>query len=565
MRRRPWTPWSRSSPKKRSSLVADYLKLDGVAASEGAALGRAFVHVPHELKLERESISKDAVEDELKRFKNAIEAVVRDLSDTAERLREGGSESEAGIFEAHDEMAEDPEFQEGVEERVRNLESPEAAVISVGEEFAGMFAAMEDEYLSARADDVRDVASQIATELMGGKKSGLETLAEPSVILARNLAPSDTARIPQGIALGFVIAEGSRTSHVSIMARSFGIPAVVGVGGALEDALGAEVVVLDGTEGYAIANPDAATISQFEEKQRDAAAEAALLEEYKHIEARTKDGRRIEVAANIGSAEETEGALAWGAEGVGLFRTEFLFMQRPDLPSEEEQYEAYRKVAEAFGEKPVIIRTMDVGGDKDLPGVDQPVEENPFLGWRGIRMCLDVPELFKPQLRALLRAASYGNLRIMFPMVVDAVELRAAKQILEECRQELTNEGTEFGELEVGVMVETPAAAVRAQDIAPEVSFFSIGTNDLVQYTLAADRGNERLTRLQSPDHPAVLDLIGQTCKAAREAGIWVGVCGEAAGDPKMAPKLVELGVTELSMSAPSIPRAKKVVSEIGK
>jgi phosphoenolpyruvate-protein phosphotransferase len=543
--------------------VADYVKLDGVAASEGAALGPAFVHVPHELKLERESISKDAVEDELKRFKNAIEAVVRDLSETAERLREGGSESEAGIFEAHAEMAEDPEFQEGVEERVRSLESPEAAVLAVGEEYAGMFAAMEDEYMAARADDVRDVATQIATELMGGKKSGLETLAEPSVILARNLAPSDTARIPQGIALGFVIAEGSRTSHVSIMARSFGIPAVVGVGGALEDALGAEVVALDGTEGYAIADPDAATISQFEEKQRSAAAEAALLEEYKHIEARTKDGRRIEVAANIGSAEETEGALAWGAEGVGLFRTEFLFMQRPELPSEEEQYEAYRKVAEAFGEKPVIIRTMDVGGDKDLPGVDQPEEENPFLGWRGIRMCLDLPELFKPQLRAILRAAPHGNLKIMFPMVVDAIELRAAKKILEECREELKNEGAQIGEVDIGVMVETPAAAIRAQDIAPEVSFFSIGTNDLVQYTLAADRGNERLRRLQSADHPAVLELIGITCEAAREAGIWVGMCGEAAGEVAMIPKLIELGVTELSMSAPSIPRAKKIVSEL--
>src|SRR5918995_522200 len=563
MRRRRWTPWSPSSPGKRSRLVADYVKLDGVAASEGAAFGPAFVHVPHELKLERESVSKDAVEDELKRFKNAIEAVVRDLSDTAERLREGGSESEAGIFEAHAEMAEDPEFQDGVEERVRNLESPEAAVISVGEEFAGMFAAMEDEYLAARADDVRDVASQIAAELMGGKKSGLETLDEPSVVLARNLAPSDTARIPKGMALGFVIAEGSRTSHVSIMARSFGIPAVVGVGAALEDVLGANTIALDGTEGYAVADPDYATISNFEQKQRDNAAEAALLEEYKHVEARTADGRRIEVSANIGSAEEAEGALAWGAEGVGLFRTEFLFMKRTDLPSEDEQYEAYRKVAEAFGEKPVILRTMDVGGDKDLPGVDQPVEENPFLGWRGIRMCLDVPELFKPQLRALLRAAAHGNLKVMFPMIADVEELRSAKRVFDECRRELESEGHEIGPVEVGIMVETPAAAILASELAPEVSFFSIGTNDLVQYTLAADRGNERLRHLQSADHPAVLELVKMTCEAASAANIQVGVCGEAAGEPEMIPTLVELGVTELSMAAPQIPRAKKVVSEL--
>jgi phosphoenolpyruvate-protein phosphotransferase (PTS system enzyme I) len=538
-------------------------RIAGVAASEGVAVGPVFVHARGELKPERENVSEDAVEEELGRCQSAVEAVVRRLSETADRLREDGGEGEAGIFEAHVEMAQDPEFHSEVEERVRNLTSPEAAVLAVGEEYAGMFAGMEDEYMAARADDIRDVASQIAAQLMGGKGTGLEMLDEPSVVLARNLTPSDTARIPKGMALGFVIAEGSRTSHVSIMARSFGIPAVVGVGAALEEALGAEVVALDGGEGYAVADPDPDTVAGFEEKRESIAEERAALEEHRDVEARTKDGRRIEVAANIGSAEEAESALEWGAEGVGLFRTEFLFMERTELPSEEEQYRAYRKVAEAFDERPVIIRTLDVGGDKDLPGVDQPEEENPFLGWRGIRMCLDVPELFKPQLRAILRAASHGNVRIMFPMVVDAVELRAAKEVIQECCGELENEGTQFGEIEIGVMVETPAAAIRAADIAPEVSFFSIGTNDLVQYTLAADRGNERLRRLQSADHPAVLDLIGRTCEAAREAGIWVGVCGEAAGEPALISKLIELGVTELSTSVPSIPKAKKVVSEL--
>ena len=538
-------------------------RIAGVAASEGVAVGPVFVHARRELEPERENISEDKVEEELARFQSAVEAVVQKLSETAERLRESGSEKEAGIFDAHVEMAEDPEFHSEVEERVRNLTSPEAAVLAVGEEFAGMFAEMEDEYMAARADDVRDVASQVAADLMGSKAAGLEMLKEPSVILARNLAPSDTVRIPKGMALGFVIAEGSKTSHVSIMARSFGIPAVVGVGAALEEAFEAEVVALDGGEGYAVADPDPDTVVEFERKQEAITEEQAVLAEFKHVEARTRDGQRIEVAANIGSAEEAESALKWGAEGVGLFRTEFLFMERPELPSEEEQYGAYRKVAEAFGERPVIIRTLDVGGDKDLPGVDQPEEENPFLGWRGIRMCLDVPELFKPQLRAILRAASHGNLRIMFPMIVDTVELHAAKELIQECRRELENEGTQFGEVDIGVMVETPAAAIRAADLAPEVSFFSIGTNDLIQYTLAADRGNERLRRLQSADHPAVLDLIGRTCKAAREAGIWVGVCGETAGEAAMIPKLIELGVTELSMSAPSIPRAKKVLSEL--
>jgi phosphoenolpyruvate-protein phosphotransferase len=538
-------------------------KITGVAASEGVAVGPVFVHAPGELEPERENISEDAVEDELGRFQGAVEAVVKKLTETAEGLRESGSEKEAGIFDAHIEMAEDPEVQEGVEERVKNLESPEAAVISVGEEFAALFAEMEDEYMAARTDDVRDVASQIAAELMGHEATGLSALETPSVILARSLAPSDTARIPKGIALAFVTAEGSRTSHVSIMARSMGIPAVVGVGPDLEEAFGAETVAVDGVEGYAAVDPDPDTVAEFERKQEQIEEEKAALEEYKHVEAHTGDGQRIEVSANLGSAEGAEDALGWGAEGVGLFRTEFLFMERPKLPSEEEQYEAYREMAQAFGEKPVIIRTLDVGGDKDLPGVDQPEEENPFLGWRGIRMCLDVPELFKPQLRAILRAASHGNLKMMFPMIVDAREVRRAKEIFEECRRELEEEGAETGSVEVGIMVETPAAVLCASEIASEISFFSIGTNDLVQYTLAADRGNERLRHLQGADHPAVLKLIEETCRAAREASIWVGMCGEAAADPELIPKLVEMGVTELSMSAPSIPRAKKVVSEI--
>jgi phosphoenolpyruvate-protein phosphotransferase len=279
------------------------------------------------------------------------------------------------------------------------------------------------------------------------------------------------------------------------------------------------------------------------------AEERAVLEEYRHVKARTRDGRHIEVAANLGSASEAQDALSWGAEGVGLFRTEFLFMERAQLPSEDEQYGSYGAVARVFGEKPVIVRTLDVGGDKNLPGVDQPEEENPFLGWRGIRMSLDAPELFKPQLRAILRAGASGNLKVMFPMIADVEELRSAKQVFGECREELEREGQEIGRVEVGIMVETPAAAILARELAPEVSFFSIGTNDLVQYALAADRGNGRLRRM--------------TCEAAREHGIWVGVCGEAAADTTMIPKLVELGVTELSMSAPSIPRAKKVISEL--
>src|SRR5918998_257166 len=325
MQKRPWRPWwsssARTSISKEGCLVDAEVKgrIAGVAASEGVAVGPVFVHARGELEPEREDISEDEVEEELGRFQSAVEAVVRKLSQTANRLRESGSEEEAGIFEAHVEMAEDPELHSEVEERVKSLESPEAAVLAVGEEFAEMFAAMEDEYMAARADDVRDVASQIAAELMGSKAAGLEMLEEPSVILAHNLAPSDTVRIPKGLALGFVIAEGSKTSHVSIMARSFGIPAVVGVGAALEEAFESEVVALDGGEGYAVADPEPDTVVEFERKHEAIAEEQAVLEEFKHVEARTRDGQRIEVAANIGSAGEGGRGVEWGAGGGGSF------------------------------------------------------------------------------------------------------------------------------------------------------------------------------------------------------------------------------------------------------
>jgi len=539
------------------------VRLVGIGASEGVAVGPAFVHAAGELKPERESISEDEVEAELERFRGAIEAVTKKLSETRDRIKGTSGEEEAAIFDAHIEMARDPELSSEVEEHVRDLESPEAAVLAVGEDYAEMFAGMEDDYIAARADDVRDVVRQIAAELIDREAEGLKAPRIPSIILAHSLTPSDTARLPKGATLGFVTAEGSKTSHVSIMARSMGIPAVVGVGSALEGAFDAETVAVNGGEGYAVIDPDPDSVSEFEQKQRAATAERATLEEFKHLEVRTRDGRRVEVLANLGSVSEAEDALSWGAEGVGLFRTEFLFMEREELPSEDEQYEAYRRVAEAFGEKPVIIRTLDVGGDKDLPGVDQPHEENPFLGWRGIRMSLGVPGLFKPQLRAVLRAGAYGNLKVMFPMVVDVEELQAAKETLVGCRKELRREGAKTGTIEVGVMIETPAAAICAGKLAQGVSFFSIGTNDLVQYTLAADRGNERLMDLQSTERPAVLRLIGNTCEAAREVGIKVGVCGEAAGEPPLIPKLIELGVGELSVSAPSIPRVKKIISEL--
>ena len=546
--------------------------MNGVPASEGVAIGSVYVHDPGEARPQRQSIDSGEAEAELQRFARAVQAVVAQLSHTRDGLESAGSADEARIFEAHIELASDPELESGVEEQVRESRSPESAVLAVGEEYAQMFAAMDDEYFAARADDVRDVVAQISAEItadLTGSRvvSGLASLVEPSIILARSLAPSDTARIPEGMALGFVTAEGSRTSHVSIMARSLGIPAIVGAGESLLQHLQTRpaTVALDGGAGRAVADPDPETLREFEVRRERHREAAAVLEEYRHAEALTRSGHRIGVYANLGSASEAKAAADSGAEGVGLFRTEFLFMEREKLPTEEEQYEAYREVAQAFSGKPVIIRTLDVGGDKSLPGVQQPVEENPFLGWRGIRMSLDTPELFRPQLRALLRAAadSEAHLKVMFPMICRVEEIRAAKGIVEDCKRELLDEGGFAGELQAGAMIETPAAALCARELAEEADFFSVGTNDLVQYTLAADRGNERLRDMPGAEHPAVLRLIGMACEAANEAGIEIGICGEAAGEARMLPLLVEAGVHELSMSPPSIAAAKKIISEL--
>lgn len=541
-------------------------RVTGVAASEGVVVGPLFRYRPQRLEPERTSIREEDVGREVERFHAAVEKVARRISQTREELERRGASEEAGILEAHVELAKDPELSSEVERKVKEeLKSPEVALLESAEEFATLFEGMEDEYLRARADDVRDVSRQIASEIMGVSSSSLFSRMEgPSVVVAQNLAPSETATLPKEKVLAIVTAEGSKTSHVAIMARSMGIPAVVGLGSeAIEGLSSASVVAVDGGEGYVVADPDPEELALFEEKERAASAERESLEAFRHVLARTRSGRRIEVSANLGSPEEAEGALQWGAEGVGLFRTEFLFMQRESLPEEEEQYEAYAAVARAFSGRPVIVRTLDVGGDKDLPGIEQPEEDNPFLGWRGIRMSLDEPELFKVQIRALLRAATEGNLKVMFPMVTGVEEVKRARRLIKECEGELEAEGKPKGELEVGVMIETPAAALCAEELAEEVSFFSVGTNDLVQYTLAVDRGNEKLKKLYRADHPAVLKLIETTCRAAEEGGIWVGVCGEAASDPDLIPTLVGLGVSELSMSPPSIPRAKKVISEL--
>ncbi len=536
-------------------------ELVGVAASEGVAVGPAFVYLPHEPQPRRTHIAAGEVEAETLRFRRAVEAVCAMLERRSDD-DDAAAATAADIMAALRDVAQDPEFLEAVEARIAAQEDPVAAVLAVGRELAERFTHIDDAYFRARAEDVRGVARQVANVLLGRDGSDLAALAEPAILVAGHLSALDLARLPLRLLRGLVTSEGGPTSHIAILARSFGFPAVVGVKAEEAVLRAARTVAVDGGRGVAVVNPDPAVAAAYAARLEKAEEERRALAAFTHVVPKTRDGRVIEVAANLGSEAEIDGALGFGAMGVGLFRTEFLFMHGRTLPSEDEQFRIYARVVKAFRPHAVVFRTLDIGGDKALPGIAPEREENPFLGWRGIRMCLDRPHLLKPQLRAILRAAALGTARVMFPMVTDIAEVRAARAIVDACRQELAEEGQETGPLEVGIMVETPAAALCAATLAREVDFFSIGTNDLTQYTMAADRTNARLAHLSRADHPAVLAMIEMTCRAAREAGIRVGVCGEAAGEPAMIPRLLGWGVSELSMSPSLIPRAKKIVSE---
>jgi len=536
-------------------------ELVGVGASEGVAVGAAFVYLPREPQPERGRIAAQEVEAETLRFRRAVETVCAMLDRKGDN-GDAAAATAADIMAALKDIAQDPEFLMAVETRIGAQEDPVAAVLAVGADLAERFTHIDDAYFRARAEDVRGVARQVANVLLGRDDNDLAAFAEPAILVAGHLSALDLARLPLRLLQGLVTTEGGPTSHIAILARSFGFPAVVGVRAEEAALRSAKTVAVDGGRGVAVVNPDAAIAAAYAARLEKAEAERRALAAFTHVAPKTRDGRAIEVAANLGSEAEIDGALGFGAMGVGLFRTEFLFMHGKTLPSEDEQFRIYARVVKAFHPHAVIFRTLDIGGDKALPGIAPEREENPFLGWRGIRMCLDRPHLLKPQLRAILRAAALGNARVMFPMVTDVTEVTAARALIDACRQELAEEGHETGPLEVGIMVETPAAALCAATLAREVDFFSIGTNDLTQYTMAADRTNARLAHLNRPDHPAVLAMIEMTCRAAREAGIPVGVCGEAAGEPDMIPRLLGWGVSELSMSPSLIPRAKKIVSE---
>ena len=536
------------------------LALRAIPASQGIAIGPAFHFQQADLRFERRAVEDPVTE--WARLRAALDTAREQLAAVYARAQVESGADQAAIFQAHALMLEDPELlatmRTAIEEQGVNAE---AAVSDSAEMYAQMLAAVANEYLSARAADVRDVATRVLRILLGAAESPLVGLTVPSIILARDLTPSDTVMLDKSLVLGFCTAEGGATSHTAILARGLGLPAIVGAGTDVLEIPDKTSLVLDGNAGTLLVDPDDATTARYRARQAAAHTVLAQARLHAHDPAITRDGHRVEIVANVGSVERAQAAVAAGAEGIGLLRTEFLYLERPCLPNEEEQYQAYRAILDAFDDRPVVLRTLDIGGDKELPYLDLPAEMNPFLGLRATRLCLARPELLRPQLRAALRAGAGRNLKVMFPMVATVSEVRAARDVLEACRAELQARGVPAAEgMEVGIMVEVPAAAVMADQLATEVDFFSIGTNDLAQYTLAADRTSAQLAPLASGFQPAVLRLVRDVIAAAHARGKWVGLCGELAGEPLAIPILLGLGLDEFSMNPPAIPLAKQII-----
>jgi multiphosphoryl transfer protein len=534
----------------------------GIAASPGFAVGPAVHYRPRLPEVITRSVADS--EAEWQRLQQAVARAEEEIVAVHRQAVTRLGQSEADIFEAHRLFLQDPALVEEAKGRiVAEQINAEAAWERVIQEMAGSYRALEETYMQARAADVLDVGRRVLRQLMDLEPATL-ALHEPSILLASDLTPSDTAGLDPAVVLGICTELGGATSHSAILARALGIPAVVGLGPIIQAVEDGQVVAVDGGSGKLWLRPDAERLARLEAQRAEWSAAQQEAKARAVAPAVTVDGHRLEIGANIGGIHDVAVALSYGAEGIGLFRTEFLFLDRQTAPSEEEQLAAYRQVVEAMGERPVIIRTLDVGGDKPLPYVDLGREENPFLGWRGIRFCLDRPEIFRPQLRAALRAGHGHQVKLMFPMIGALSELRAAKALLFETRQELEAEGLAHAStMEVGIMVEVPSAVAVADQLAQEADFFSIGTNDLTQYVMAADRGNTRVADLAVALQPAVLRMVKQTVSAAHSAGIWVGMCGELAGNARAAAVLVGLGLDELSMSAPSIPAVKEAIRSL--
>lgn len=557
----PGTPASQNSTKtEMSSLVMAGL-VQGIAGSEGVGLAKVFHYFPKKLKPTYQRLQDHEIAPEIARFQQAVSSVQHSMETAL--AGDGLSETDSSIISALSEIAGDPAIIDGVVAEIGAGVNATDALLKVTDEMTSAFGKVADVYLNARADDVRAIARQICLALAGEQDIGLDQITEPSILLAEDIGAWDLARAPLKLIKGVICAHGGATSHIAIIARAHGIPAVLGLGGKIDGLLSVDEVALDGGQGHIFPNPDAATRADFARKIEEAADEELQLRAFKNVRPCLADGTLIEVAANIGSIEEIDAAKDAGAMGIGLFRTELLFMKHGGLPTEDMQFEIYSQAAAAFAPSPVIIRTLDIGGDKPISGVVFPEEQNPFLGWRGVRMCLDRSDIFKPQLRALLRAAVNGNLKVMLPMVSIIDEVARTRAIIEECKHELTSEGLPFQSFDLGVMIETPAAVMIAPDLARQVDFFSIGTNDLTQYIMAADRMNPQVAPLNDVANPAVLAAIEMAAQAGAAAGIMVGMCGEAAARPDLIPLFLKFGLTEFSMSPASIPRAKKRIVEL--
>ena len=542
------------------------MRIQGISGSRGVAVGNVYRYIQEEIVIPDYTVADDQVEEEIGKFAAAMAATLKQLDTIRQKALDEMGPEEAAIFEAHMQIAQDPSLSDGIKSLVESSHTNVvAATAQTIETFANIFLGMEDPYMRERGADIKDIGDRLMRNMLGMNPRGLSHISGEVILVAQDLAPSDTASLDKNVVKGIVTAAGGPTSHAAIMARTLEIPAVMGVGD-IESFVDGDKAVVLGTDGIVEMNPSDVDWDEYTNQAAAFQEELKRLRESANLEAITTDGHHVELFGNIGKAKDAKNALTMGAQGIGLYRTEFLYMENDELPAEDVQFEEYKKVAQDMKGKPVIIRTMDIGGDKELKCLDLPSEMNPFLGYRAIRISLNRPDIFKVQLRALLRASAFGDIHIMYPMIASVEEVKQANAMLDECKEELTAEGKEFNkDIKVGIMIEVPAAAVISPILAKYVDFFSIGTNDLCQYTLAVDRMNEAIGSLYQPLHPGVLRLIKHVIDASHEQGKFTGMCGELASDPVATMILLGLGLDEFSMTASSIPLIKNILRSVSK